>query len=577
VSYRNLPPSLQKIEKGCNPAPVLRIAGDRLADSMRAFSAVFRNPNLRRIELALAGSVAGNWAYGIALAVFAFRAGGAAAVGLVSLARMIPSAFAAPFVAVLADRFPRERVMVAADLVRTILLAGAASAVFAHSSHWIVYALAIAVALSGTAFHPAQSALLPSLAQTPEELTAANVVTSTIDAVGVFIGPALGGLLLATSGVGAVFVATAGTFLWSALLVSRIRAPKAPARERAPEVRTGHPALVGFATIALESKLRLLVGLYGLQTLVAGALNVLIVVAAFDLLHSGNSGVGFLNAASGVGGLAGALAAFALVGRRRLAGNFAIGILLWGVPLALIGIWPNSTVALVLLGVVGVGNTLIDVAALTLLQRAVSDEVLGRVFGVLEGLMIGTVGVGAAIAPLLISALGVRGALIATGSFLPVVAALFWRKLAQLDTDSMVAERPLELLRSIPIFAPLPPPTLEHLAARAVPVQVPAGTDLFRRGDRGDRFYVIADGEVEISIDGGPPIVEGPGEYFGEIALLNDVPRTATVRARTDVELYALERDEFVGAVTGHAESASAANAVIGERLGGLRAGLASV
>ena len=557
---------------------MLRIARDRLADSIRAFSAVFRNPNLRRIELALAGSVAGNWAYGIALAVFAFRAGGAAAVGLVSLARMIPSAFAAPFVAVLADRFPRERVMVAADLVRTILLAGAAGAVFTHSPHLIIYGLAVAVALSGTAFQPAQSALLPSLAQTPEELTAANVTTSTIDAVGVFIGPALGGLLLAASGVGAVFVATACTFLWSAFLVSRIRAPEAPARERARVgERTGHPALVGFATIALESKLRLLVGLYGLQTLVAGALNVLIVVSAFNLLHTGNSGVGFLNAASGVGGLAGALAAFALVGRRRLAGNFAIGILLWGLPLALIGIWPNSTVALVLLGVVGVGNTLVDVAALTLLQRAVADEVLGRVFGVLEGLMIGTIGVGAAIAPLLISALGIRGALIVTGSFLPVIAALFWRKLAQLDADSEVAERPLELLRAIPIFAPLPPPTLEHLAGRAVPVQVPAGTELFRQGDPGDRFYVISDGEVEISIDGGPPIVEGPGEYFGEIALLNDVPRTATVRARTDVELYALERDEFVGAVTGHAESASAANAVIGERLGGLRAGLASV
>src|SRR5437588_550194 len=379
--------------------------------------------------------------------------------------------------------------MVAADLIRTVLLAGAAGAVFAHLPHLVVYALAVAVSLSGTAFQPAQSALLPSLAQTPDELTAANVTTSTIDAVGVFIGPALGGLLLAASGVGAVFAATAGTFLWSALLVGRIRAPEAPTRERVAEARKGHPALVGFATIALESKLRLLVGLYGLQTLVAGALNVLIVVIAFNLIHTGNSGVGFLNAASGVGGLAGALAAFALVGRRRLAGNFAIGILLWGLPLALIGIWPNSTVALVLLGVVGVGNTLVDVAALTLLQRAVPDEILGRVFGVLEGLMIGTIGVGAAIAPLLISGLGTRGALIATGAFLPVVAAVFWRRLATLDAEAVVPERPLALLRSISIFAPLPPPTLEHLASRAVPVRGPAGTRLFRQGDPGDRFY----------------------------------------------------------------------------------------
>jgi MFS family permease len=553
---------------------MLRLASERLADSVRAFASVFRNPNLRRIELALAGSVAGNWAYGIALAVFAYHAGGATAVGIVSLARMIPSAIAAPFVAVLADRFRRERVMVSADLVRVVLLSGAAAAVFAHTHAWVVYALAIAVSISGTAFHPAQSALLPSLTETPEELTAANVTTSTIDAVGVFVGPAIGGLLLAASGVGTVFAATAGAFLWSALLVGRIQAPDVP-RERAHPSR--HSFLAGFAAIALESKLRLLVGLYGLQTLVAGALNVLIVVSALNLLHTGNAGVGFLNAASGVGGLAGALAAFALVGRRRLAANFAIGIVLWGLPLALIGVWPNSTFALVLLGIVGVGNTLVDVAALTLLQRAVADDVLGRVFGVLEGLLIGTIGVGAAITPLLIAGLGIRGALIATGAFLPVVAALFWRRLARLDADAVVPERQLALLRGIPIFAPLPAPTLEHLAGRAIPVHVAAGTELFRQGDPGDRFYAIEDGEVEISVDGAPPIVEGPGEYFGEIALLGDVPRTATVRARTDVELYALEREEFVAAVTGHAESASAADAVVSERLGGLRAGLASV
>src|SRR5207302_4045545 len=159
----------------------------------------------------------------------------------------------------------------------------------------------------------------------------------------------------------------------------------------------------------------------------------------------------------------------------------------------------------------------------------------------------------------------------------PVVAAVFWRRLATLDAEAVVPERPLALLRSISIFAPLPPPTLEHLASRAVPVRVPAGTRLFRQGDPGDRFYVIADGEVEISVDGGAPKVHGPGDYFGEIALLQNVPRTATVSTRTNADLYALERDEFVAAVTGHDESARAAEAVIGERLAGLRAGLASV
>jgi MFS family permease len=546
----------------------------RLGESLQAFRAVFQNPDLRRLQLAWAGSIIGHWAYGIALAVFAYDQGGAAAVGLVGLVRMLPAAIAAPFMSALADRYPRERIMLVSDLTRLLAMAGAAAVALSGGPAGFVYVLGSFEAIMRTAFQPAQSAIIPTLARTPQELTASNVTASTIESVGVFLGPAIGGLLLAATSPGVVFAATAVTYLWSALLVARIRAER-PKASAVPEP-LARQALDGFRVIAADSKLRLLIGLFAAQTLVAGALNVLIVVTALDLLDLGDAGVGYLNSAIGVGGLLGALAAAALVGRRNLASPFGIGIVLWGVPIALIGLWPEPLPALLLLGLLGVGNTVVDVAGLTLLQRAVPDEILARVFGVLESLAVATIGIGAILAPLLVSAFGARQAMVLTGALLPIVTALFWRRLTQIDQISKPAEQ-LELLRSLPLFHPLPPATVEQLAASLVPVHVGAGKDVFRQGDAGDRFYIVGEGEVVVSVDGRPANRLGRGGYFGEIALLRDVPRTATVTAETDTELLALERDEFIAAVTGHAPTADVADAVIASRLGGLRPGVASV
>ena len=325
-----------------------------------------------------------------------------------------------------------------------------------------------------------------------------------------------------------------------------------------------------------RARLRLIVGLYGAQTLVAGALNVLIVVMALELLDMGNAGIGFLNSAVGVGGLLGGFAALALLSRNKLASDFAVGLVLWGVPIALIGIFPDPLLALVLLGVVGIGVTLVDVAGLTLLQRAVPDEVMTRVFGVVQSVFVGTLGLGAIIAPLLIKLFDVRGALIASGSLLPFLAIVFWRRLQAVDGDTL-APAELALLRSLALFRPLPPATLDQLASALIAVSATDGDEIIRQGDSGDRFYVIAKGEVDVTSDGQHVSTLGKGDYFGEIALLRDVPRTATVTARGDVELRALERDEFLGAVTGHVESVEAADAVIANRLGGLRSGVASV
>jgi MFS family permease len=544
----------------------------QLSGSLSAFRAVFANLELRRIQLAWTGSETGKWMYVVALAVFAYQHGGAAAVGIVYLIRVVPAAIIAPFAATLADRYRRQRVMAFADASRVCTMAGMAAAVWLGAPAGVVYALAGLTTVLSTTFRPAQAALLPSVSRGPEELTAANVTMSTIAAIGSFAGPAIGGVLLATTTVAVVFVITGTTFFLSLLQVLRIRADAPPKRlADGEEGALAREAVAGFVTIAKEPTLRLLIALYAGQTFTAGALNVLIVVASLQLLDLGNSGVGYLNAALGVGGLIGAGLTVALVARQRLASDFAIGTMLWGLPLVLIGVWPSPAAALVLIAFIGVGDTLVEVAAPTLLQRAVPDAVLARVFGAVETMLIAMMGVGAIVAPALVHGLGTRGAMIATGLVLPTLGLLFWGRLAAIDRAFARPERELELLRGVAIFQPLPQATLEGLAGQLARVHAAAGEQVVREGDPGELFYIVADGDLDVSVDGAPVRRLGPGDHFGEIALLRDLPRTATVTARTDADLYSLDRDEFIGAVTGHAPSKEAADAVAGARLAAAR------
>jgi MFS family permease len=539
----------------------------RLKESLETFHGAWRNPQLRRLELAWASALIGQWAYGVAIAVYAYQIGGAGLVGIASFGRMLPAAVAAPFAGLLADRYRREHVMVISNVFAAFALVGAAAAILADAPPIVALTLAGVVSLTGSAFRPAQAALLPSLAGTPEELTAANALSSTIESAGIFMGPALGGLILVAAGTGEVFATSAALLLGSALLLTGIRseAPQTPAAKPAQGII--HETLAGFRALAAESSVRPVVGLFLAQTLVDGFLNVLEVVVALELLDMGRSGVGFLNSAVGAGALLGGLVAVGALKPERLSRTLRVGIFLWGTPIALIALWPQVGVALVLFAVVGVANTLVDVSAFTLLQRALPDEVLARAFGAIQSLWIGTLALGTLAAPLLVSGVGVRGALLVVGSFLPVLVILTWSRLSKLDVVPEVVAQRTELLRSIPIFAPLPLPALEHLAASLIPLKYSAGQEVVQQGQGGDRFYLVRSGEVRVSVDGRPVQTQGPGEYFGEIALLRDIPRTATVRAERDAELYALERDEFIAAVTGHAESIEAADAAVAARL----------
>jgi MFS family permease len=546
----------------------------RLRESMVAFREVFRNGGLRRLELALAGSVVGAWAYTVAISVYSYQHGGATAVGVIAAARWIAAGLVSPFAGVLGDRFPRKAVMISSDLVRGGLIGLAAVLVAGGAPAAAVYAVSILITAAATPFRPAEAALTPSLARTPDELTAANVVATTIESVGLFGGPAIGGAILAASGTVSVFVFTVGCHLWSASLVALIRlreerAPQAAAIADPEPLRT--ELLAGFKAIAHDSKLRLLGGFFAAQAFVDGMLNVLIIVLALRLLHQ-KAAVGYLNSAVGIGGLVGAVVTAGLVTRRRLATDFGVGIFLWGAPIALIAAWPNLGFAMLMIGIVGIGNTIADVLGTTLLQRSAEEGVISRVFGVLESTGLISVALGALVAPAILAGLGTRGTLIVAGAVLPILIIPAWPTLLAIDRTAVIPTERIGLLRAISFFAPLPEPVIERLATDLQPSEAPAGTVIFRRGDEGDRFFVIESGSVEVLPGDEPSVRLGPGDFFGEIALLRDVPRTATVTAVEDTYMYSLNWDSFVPAVTGYAPSRHAADSVIGTRLG---AGLA--
>ncbi len=542
----------------------------RLRESGEALARVFTNPGLRRLELAFVGSIVGDWAYAVAVAVYAFEHGGATAVGLLGVVRYLTMAIAMPFAAVLADRYSRRRVMLAADCLRAGLVFAAAGVIAGGGPALAVYALAIGTSLAGTAFRPAQAALLPVLAGDPSELTAANVASSVIESVGFFAGPALGGVLLAVANVQTVYVFNALTFLWSAAFIVGLRTPESatdptekPAGEREPFLRH---ASAGFRAILGDRNLRLIIGVFCAQTVVAGALVVIVVTLALDELHTGQSGVGYLNAVLGVGGLVGGFAALVLAQRGKLALDFGIGVLLWSAPLLAVAAWPTVGVAAAAMVLIGLGNSLVDVNAYTILQRAVPDGVMGRVFGAMGSAIIGAMALGSLVMPILIKTIGLRPGLVVLGGTVVAIVLVALAGLRRIDM-TVLAPAGLDLLRQVSIFSPLPEPIIERLARALVPVEARAGEVVMTEGDEGDRVFVIETGSVVVSKNGRFVARLGPADFVGEIALLRNVPRTATVTAETDVRMYALERDVFLPAVTGHHDAEELAETAMTTRL----------
>jgi MFS family permease len=540
-------------------------ASERAAETLRIFGSVLRNADLRRLVLAWTASNLASRASAIAVAVYAYEVDGLDAVGIVAFVRLVAAGAASPWLSVLADRRPRRDVLIGSDLVRVLLLGAMAALVVVDAASLAVYALSVLAAVAEPVFRSAQVAFTPSLVKTPEELTATNVLASGVESVGLFAGPALGALLLVVAGTETVLAATAALTLVSSLLVVRIGERGLPGE--AESAARAHTALAGWRAIAAEPSLRVVIALFSVQTFVAGMLNVLVVVLAIEVLDLGTAGVGWLDGMVGIGATLGIVLVAGVAGQRGLARFFALGLLLWSVPLALVAAWPGPVLAFVLMAVLGIGNTLVDVTGVTLMQRSADDAVLGRVFGAFEALVLVTMALGSLATPLLVSLLGTREATLIAGLLLPLVLLPLWRPLRAIDAAAPPPTERVALLRAIPIFEPLAAPELERLAKALGEVTFESGSTVVVEGEHGDDFYVIAGGHAIVEVGGTEVRALEPGDFFGEIALLHDVARTATVRAITQLRVFSLERDVFLATVAADPASAEAAGSIVAARL----------
>jgi MFS family permease len=586
--------------------------------SQRAFSSLAGNGALLRVLTAYLLFTLTENAVWIAMLVYAYDRGGATTAGLIAVAQLVPAAAAAPLMATIADTRSPAVLLTGGYLAQTVAMAGTAAAI-AAGAPLAAYAAAIVAATAVTTTRPAQSALIPAVAVTPDQLTAANVVAGWLDAAGVAAAGLLAGVLITLAGAGSVFGLCAGLGLAAALLVAGLRtapgtappqtAPPATARPAtappatAPPLTTqpGQPqpagreptdrepaarepadresvgpepadreptagVSAGLRLVASQPRLRIMLTLLTADSVVVGALDVLAVILAVAVLRRPAGWAGYLDFAFGAGAILAATGSAVLVGR-RLGRPMVAAALVFSAALAAIAIGPGLIGTVVLLIVVGASHCVLNVAARTLLQRSVPPHLLGRIFGVLEGAVMAGLALGALLVAALNHLGGSRLAVLGVAAVLPLAAVAGGRALFRLDAGATVPVVQISLLRSLPLFASLPAPAIEGLAGALEPVSLNPGDVLIRQGDPGDAYYAIAAGELDASQDGKQLGRFGRSEGVGEIALLRDVPRTATVTAHTAATVYRLDRDPFLVAVLGHAPTQREASRIAAARL----------
>jgi MFS family permease len=537
--------------------------GGQRGGRQRAFRSLAGNRALLRVLAAYVTFSLTENAVWIAMLVYAYARGGTTAAGLIAVAQLVPAAVVAPIAAGFADRRSPVILLAGGYLVQTAAMAGTAVAVEAGVP-LAAYAAAVVASTAVTATRPAQSALIPSIATTPDQLTAANVVVGWLDAAGVAAAGLLAGVLISLAGVGAVFAVSAGLGLVAALLTAGLRAPALAAEPDPGAVTAGIGA--GLRLAAGQPRLRLMLALLTADSVVVGALDLLVVILALTVLKRPPGWAGYLDFGFGVGAVLAATASAVLVGR-RLSRPIVLAALAFSAALAAVAFGPGLAGTVALLAVAGASHALLNVATRTLLQRSVPPQLIGRIFGVLEGLVMAGLAVGALLVPGLAHLGGSRLAVLGVAAVLPLAAVAGGRAVLRLDNGIAVPVVEIALLRSVPLFAELPAPALEGLAAALEPVSLAAAEVLIRQGDPGDAYYVIAAGELDAVQDGHQLGRFGRGEGVGEIALLRAIPRTATILARTEATVYRLDRDHFLTAVLGHAPTRRQAGQIADTRL----------
>jgi MFS family permease len=538
---------------------------------------LWRNAAFRRVLPAFFLFTAAEYGTWVAILLFAYERTGPVSVGIVALIQLLPSALVAPAASSLGDRYPRERVLALGYAGMTVALALIGLSMAAGVPAPVVYAIAAITGCTMIIPRPAQSSLLPSLAITPDELTAANAASGLMEGAGILAGPLAAAAILSVSDPSGVFLAAALAVVVAVALTVGLRSSGGLAAlsddslvtdgpDQDPGTADGSP-LAGLRAVLADADARLVVGLLTARNVMVGAADILFVLLALDLLGIGEPGAAVLSGALGAGAMLGGLATFAVIGRSRLAAFAAVGALAWGLALAVLGLSAAAWSAPWLVIVGGSGLAVVDIVGRTLLQRAIRDEVLSRVFGLQEGLAMAGLAVGSLLVPALVQLAGLVGAVVAIAALLPALVGLSWTRLARLDRRIVVPVREIALLRRTTLFRPLPGPQLEAVARRAVWFTVPAGAAIIREGEPGDRFYVLAAGSLSVEREGRHLRgLDAVGEGIGEIALLEGVPRTATVTATADSTLLAIDRATFLLAITGHPDAFAAAQRQVAAR-----------
>ena len=496
----------------------------------------------------------------ITMLVYAYSEGGPTTAGVVAVAQLVPSVIVALLVAPLAERSSAYTVLRAGFAVEAVAAAVTATLLLTGADPLLVYAGAVVTCSAMTTTRPAQSALIPALSTEVEELMATNVLIGWVDNLGILVAGLATGIVLSLGGPGHAYAGAALLMAAAFLVVTPLRSLDVRRHATLPEDAAAGSEL---SQLLKDKPARLLVSLLGAAFVVIGALDLLFVVMAVDVLEVGEHWAGYLNTAYGVGALVlGGLAAL-LVGRR-------LGPIILGTALVL-GLAMASTAVvelvavMLLLSVVGGMKALFDVSVRVLLQRSVPPHRIARIFGFAEGLSMAGLGVGSIIVPVLVSIGGPELAVYGAAALLPALVLLQARVLFRIDEHARVPVVEISLLRQIPIFHVLPGETLEGLAHQLERVSFEPGEVLMQQGDVGDFYYAIAQGEVDVLQDGRHIRTLSRADGLGEIALLRSDRRTATARASGPVTAFRLDRDAFLAAVTSHQSTLETAHAVVRE------------